>query len=254
MPIWTAEDGSEINYELYGKVEDGKPALLLLPGLLGAINSSWRSFLRPLSADFMVVYPDLRGHGRSTNNASNLDLETMMFDLSGLLDSLSVDVVNIVGYSLGGYLGLMLALKEPRRVASVIMHATKFYWTEDAVAKMHKQLDPDYMAQKVPTYADQLVQDHGARHWRVLVRQAVDLISYMVRDGVSERMASHTQCPVLVSVGDRDELVHINEALRLARLFPKGELIVLPGVRHPIQTLRQIPFLPMVQHFSQGGV
>ncbi len=249
MAEWTAEDGSVIHYETHG--EGTKPVLLLLPGLLGAIESQWRPFIKPLVADYQVVLMDLRGHGRSTNQAKTLDPETMMYDVSGLLDALKVPTVHIAGYSLGGYLGLMLALKEPRRVTTLLMHATKFYWTPEAAAKMHQQLDPDVMAKKVTAYAEQLAQEHGARHWRILVRQAADMVSYMVTNGVSERMAAHTQCPVLVSVGDRDELVPVNEALRLARLFNQGELIVLPGVRHPLQTVRAVPLLPMMHAFHR---
>lgn len=252
MPTWTAADGSVINYEFYDSRE-WKPTLLLLPGLLGAISHQWQPFIKALSADFHLILPDLRGHGRSTNKVDTLNPETMMFDISGLLDHLNTETVHIAGYSLGGYLGLMLALKEPRRVTSLLMHATKFYWTQDAAAKMHQQLDPDTLAQKVPAYADQLVQDHGARQWRVLVRQAADLVSIMVTNGVTEHMAGHTQCPVLVSVGDRDELVPVNEALRLSRLFQKGELLVLPGVRHPFQSIRPIPLLPTMQYFHRSA-
>lgn len=249
MSEWKTDDGSLIHYEVHG--DGGKPALLLLPGLLGAISSQWRPFIKPLSADYQVIIMDLRGHGRSTNTAKELNLESMMFDVAGLLDALKAPAVHIAGYSLGGYLGLMLALKEPRRVATLLMHATKFYWTKEAAVKMHQQLDPDTMAQKVASYAEQLAQEHGARHWRILVRQAADLVSYMVTNGLTERMSAHTQCPVLVSVGDRDELVPVNEGLRLARLFNHGELIVLPGVRHPFQTVRAIPLLPMMQYFHR---
>ncbi len=249
MAEWKADDGSLIHYELHGS--SGKPTLLLLPGLLGAISVQWRVLVKPLAADYQVVLMDLRGHGRSTNTTNELNPEKMMFDVSGLLDALNVPVVHIAGYSLGGYLGLMLALKEPRRVATLLMHATKFFWTQEAAAKMYQQLDPDVMAQKVSTYAEQLAQEHGARHWRILVRQAADMTTYLVENGITERMAAHTQCPVLISVGDRDELVPVNEALRLARLFNKGELIVLPGVRHPFQTVRPIPLLPMMQHFHR---
>jgi pimeloyl-ACP methyl ester carboxylesterase len=249
MSEWKANDGSLIHYEVHG--DNNKPGLLLLPGLLGAISNQWRPFIKTLSADHFLVLMDLRGHGRSTNQANALNLETMLFDVSGLLDFLKLPIVHIAGYSLGGYLGLMLALKEPRRVATLLMHATKFYWTQEAAAKMHQQLDPDTMAQKVSSYAEQLAQEHGARQWRILVRQAADLVSFMVTDGLTERMAAHTHCPVLVSVGDRDELVPVNEALRLARLFNHGELIVLPGVRHPFQTIRAMPLLPMMQHFHR---
>jgi pimeloyl-ACP methyl ester carboxylesterase len=250
MTIWTENDGTKINFEMYGEQSNGD-ILLLLPGLLGSLRSQWRGFIRPLLTDFRIILMDLRGHGRSANQESMLTPERMMQDIAGLLEYLQVNSVSIAGYDLGGYLGLMLALNEPKLVSSLLMHATKFYWTPEASAIMRQQLDPDRMAAKVPTYADQLVQQHGGRHWRVLVRQAADLISLLVEKGLTEGMLATTRCPVLVSLGDRDEMVPLLEALRLSRILPNGQLIVLPGVGHSFQTIRPIPLLPMMQSFHK---
>lgn len=249
MTTWTAPDGSEINYEQYGGSDPNKPHLLLLPGLLGAISSQWRPFLKPLSEQYQLLLVDLRGHGRSQNNAPTLNVTQMADDLIGLLDSLNIERLHIAGYSLGGYLGLMIAMRQPRRVATLLMHATKFYWTSEAGAKMVQQLNPDVMAEKVPTYADQLVKDHGGRQWRTLVRQAAELTVSLVEGGIAERQLKNLQLPVLVSVGDRDELVLLPEAFRLSRALPQGELLVLPNTRHPLQTVRLVPLLPMMQTF-----
>ena len=249
MTTWTAPDGTDINLEQYGSSDTSKPVLLLLPGLLGAISSQWRPFLKPLTETYRIILVDLRGHGRSGNNAPTLDANQMLGDLTGLLDYLKIERLHVAGYSLGGYLGLMLALNQPRRVATLLMHASKFYWTADAAQKMQQQLDPDVMAEKVPTYADQLVKDHGGRQWRTLVRQAAELTTSLVNNGIAERQLKNLQIPVLVSVGDRDELVLLPEAFRLSRALPHGELLVLPNTRHPLQTVRLIPLLPMMQAF-----
>lgn len=248
MTTWTAPDGSDINFEQYGGSEN-KPHLLLLPGLLGAISSQWRPFLKPLAEQYRLLLVDLRGHGRSQNNAPTLNVTQMTEDLVGLLDHLKIERLHVAGYSLGGYLGLMLALNQPRRIATLLMHATKFYWTAEAVAQMKQQLDPDIMAQKVPTYADQLVKDHGGRQWRTLVRQASELTANLAANGIAERQLKNLQLPVLVSVGDRDELVLLPEAFRLSRALPQGELLVLPNTRHPLPTVRLVPLLPMMQTF-----
>ncbi len=250
MTIWTSDDGTQINFEMYGN-KSNNDVLLLVPGLLGSLSSQWRGFITPLAADFQVILMDLRGHGRSTNQDHTLLPNRMMQDIIGLLDSLNVRKVHIAGYDFGGYLGLMVALQDPHLVSSLIMHATKFYWTEEAAMKMREQLDPNNMAVKVPTYADQLVQEHGGRHWRILVRQATDLIGLLATEGVTEGMASQTQCPVIVSLGDRDEIIPLPEAQRLSRVIPKGQLLVLPGVRHSFQTIRPIPLLPMMQFFHK---
>lgn len=251
MAYWNADDGTAINFQVYGDNVASDRTLLLLPGLLGSISNQWRSFINPLSETYRVVLMDLRGHGRSENKASQLDPDRMLHDILGLVDYLQIDTFHIAGYSLGGYLGLMLALNQPRRVTTLLMHATKFYWTKEAVANIRKQFNPDTMSEKVPGYANQLAQEHGGSHWRVLVRQAADLVAFISQKGITQGMAGHAQCPCLVSVGDRDELVSLPEAQRLSRILPRGELIVLPGVRHPFQTVREIPLLPMMQAFHQ---
>ncbi|MFW6182233.1 MAG: alpha/beta fold hydrolase, partial [Chloroflexota bacterium] len=109
MATWRADDDTLIYYEQYGS-DSRSPALLLLPGLLGAISSQWRPFIDPLAASYRVILMDLRGHGRSENSQMHLEPQRLVQDVSGLLDFLEIETVHVAGYSLGGYLGLMLCL------------------------------------------------------------------------------------------------------------------------------------------------
>lgn len=249
MTTWTADDGTEIYFESFGSRNTDRPVLLMLPGLMGSIRSQWRNFVQPLNSEFRILMVDLRGHGKSQNNADRLMPDQMVKDIFGLLDELNMQQVHVLGYSIGGYLGLLMAYQQPIRIRSLIAHATKFYWTEEAVKAMNAQLDPATIAERAPTYADTLVQDHGARQWRIVVRQAAELVHHIKDNGMSEDMVRKIQVPTLITVGERDELVNILEAQRLSRVLPKGELLVLPGVRHPYQTVRFMPLLPMIQHF-----
>lgn len=251
MAHFKTDDGTQIYFEVHGEGAD-RETLLLLPGLMGSLTSQWQNFLPALIPHFRVILLDLRGHGRSQNNEPTLRLDRMTQDIFSLLDHVGAPIVHIAGYSLGGYLGLMMHLNQPRRVMTLLMHATKFYWTKEAVTNMRQQLDPDTMTAKVPAYANQLAKEHGGSHWRVLVRQASDLVGYMSEKGVTEGMAARSQCPTIVSVGDRDELVPLPEAQRLSRVFPHGELLVLPGVRHPFPMLRMVPLLPMMLEFHKN--
>lgn len=250
MAYWKAEDDSQIYYEIYGHSTGGAP-LLLLPGLLGSISIQWRNFVEPLAKAYRLLLVDLRGHGRSENNATSLLPDNMVQDLLGLLDHLSIESIHVAGYNLGGYLGLMLHLYEPRRVQTLVMHATKFYWRQPAADRMSDQLNPDVIGDRAPAYASQLALQHGAARWRSLVRQAADLINYLSLSGLSESVVSQAQCPILVSVGDRDELVSVREAHRLSRELPNGALLVLPGVHHPIQSLGLVPMLQVMQSFHK---
>lgn len=249
MSTWQADDGSLIYYEVMTGAGE-RPALLLLPGLLGSINMQWRSLTGALNDAFDLILIDFRGHGRSENRERTLAPGRLVDDIVGVLDELKIEQVHVAGYDMGGYLGLMLALREPHRVATLLMHATKFYWNAAAVRAMRKHLDPETVEKTAPAYADQLVREHGGR-WRQLARQAGDLVATIAEEGLTEGMARRVQSPVLVSVGDRDELVRLAEAARLSRVFPDGQLLVLPGVRHSFGALSPVPLVPTMEQFHR---
>lgn len=252
MSSWKADDGSLLHYELYGR-PGGQENLLLLPGLLGTIGDEWRSFIDPLSQRYRLILVDLRGHGRSENNNLLLSPEQMVEDLIGLLEHLAVEYVHVAGYSLGGYLGLMLLLYRPRLVKTLLMHATKFYWTEQGAAEMKRQLNPERIAERAPSYAERLSAGHGAIRWRPLVRQAADLVVYVSLNPLGEAAASRAQAPVLVSVGDHDEIVPVQEAFRLSRAFESGSLLVLPNTQHAFRSLNPALLLPVMEQFHGGS-
>lgn len=250
MATWKAGDGSLIYYEEYGRVDNGQ-TLLLLPGLLGAVQSQWRDYRKPLGKRYRVILTDLRGQGRSENKSLHLAPEQIVEDLIGLLEQLAVDSLHVAGYDLGGYLGLMLSLYRPRLVTTLLMHATKFYWTDQAAAEMRSQLNPEHIVEQAPAYASRLSDAHGANRWRPLVRQAADLAAYLAQNPLSEAALRRIQASVLVSVGDRDELVPVQEAFRLSRALPNGSLLVMPGVQHPFRSAGLLPLLPVMETFHQ---
>jgi pimeloyl-ACP methyl ester carboxylesterase len=251
MAYWKADDGTKIHYEWVSD-DNRKPVLLLLPGLLGDMASQWGQFVPILRKTHQLLLVDLRGHALSENNSRQLLPEDMAADIMGLIASLKIRRLHIAGYSLGGYIGLMLALVQPQLVQSVLAHATKFYWTEDVVKHTQAQMDPYKIAEKAPNYANHLAETHGARNWRPLVRQAGDLVAYTHQYGMSDEEVGEIQCPVLLSVGDRDDLVTLVEASRLRRMLPKGALLVLPNVHHPFNSVTAIPLIPMMQAFHTG--
>jgi len=250
MAFWQAEDGSLIYFEIHGKQGD-KGTLLLLPGLLGSLSGQWQSYILPLAAEYRLVLADWRGHGRSENKQLDLLPDQTIQDLLGLLDHIGATGVHVAGYDMGGYLGLMLTLHQPDRVRTLQMLATKFYWNPAPVSNVREQLNPDLIVKKTPNYASRLAEEHGAARWRQLVRQAGDLVAYLGEEGVTEDMLRIAQCPVLVSVGDRDELVPVQEAFLLSRALPNASLLVLPQVRHPFQSMNLNLLLPIMKEFHK---
>ncbi len=116
---------------------------------------------------------------------------------------------------------------------------------------MRRQLNPEHITEHAPTYANRLSAEHGATRWRPLVRQAADLVVYMSLNPLGEAAAGRAQAPVMVSVGDRDELVPVQEAYRLSRAFEACSLLVLPDVQHAFRSLDLVPLLPVMEKFHR---
>ena len=254
MSLISSKD-SAIYYEEHGS---GEP-LILLPGLLGTIESHWRRFIPDFARHFHVIAADLRGHGKTNNPSQTIRLHTLVADLFSLYESLEIDSANICGYSLGGYVGLAFGIQHPGRVRSLLMHATKFFWTPDAVASTMNDLDAEKILLNVPKWAEQLRQDHssanGEEGWKSLLVSAREFIETLPAEGLTEQAVRLADFPILVSAGDSDEMISRNEADRLSSILPNARLNILANTRHPMQCVQKMPFLdPAISFFREDTI
>lgn len=248
MSLIRSKDAA-LYYEEHGS---GEP-LILLPGLLGTIESHWRRFIPELARQFHVIAIDLRGHGRTDNPSGMLRLHQLVHDLFAVYETLEIEAAHVCGYSLGGYIGLAFGAQHPGRVLSLFMHGTKFYWTEDAVASATREFDPETIIAKVPKWAAQLQRDHspanGEEGWRHLLGSAAEFIQTLPSEGLTEHSVRLAVFPSCVSVGDSDEMIPAAEAAQLAGALPHARHLVLPGTRHPMQFVHKQLFLDSLASF-----
>ena len=95
-----------------------------------------------LTDSYRVIALDLRGHGRGLRSAEPFRLEDCADDAAALLDQLGAGHVIVVGYSMGGPVGLLLARRHPGQVAALVMQATALEWRGTARERMFWRLLP----------------------------------------------------------------------------------------------------------------
>ena len=76
--------------------------------------------LSAFTADRQVILPDLQGHGRTADIDRPLDFREMAKDIAALIDHLGLDRPDVVGYSLGGGIGLHLAIIAPEKIGKLV--------------------------------------------------------------------------------------------------------------------------------------
>lgn len=105
-----------MNYEVVG---EGDP-LLLIHGL-GSSLRDWEFQLAELSAHYRVITVDLRGHGDTDKPPGPYSMPQFADDLINLMNAFRVGTAHVVGISLGGMVGLQLAVSHPKRVRTLVV-------------------------------------------------------------------------------------------------------------------------------------
>ncbi len=104
---------ASVHYKILG---EGTP-LLLVAGT-ASDGASWGPLLS-LLPDRRLILIDNRGSGQ-TRVDGPIELAEMVADCAALLDHLALRQVDVVGHSLGGFLGLALAATHPTRVKRLV--------------------------------------------------------------------------------------------------------------------------------------
>ena len=107
---------------LYYTVSGSGEPVILMHGFAVQSDLNWRlpGITRALAREFQVIALDLRGHGRSDKPHDPMAYGIEMAeDPVRLLDSLGIERAHIVGYSLGGFIALKLAVLHPERVITL---------------------------------------------------------------------------------------------------------------------------------------
>jgi 3-oxoadipate enol-lactonase len=114
--------------EVHAVVEGPEDApVLLLSNSLGADLAMWDPQVPGLTERFRVVRYDTRGHGRSPVPDGDSTIDDLADDVVALLDRLGVETAHVAGLSIGGMTGLRLAVREPRRVATLAVLCSSAY-------------------------------------------------------------------------------------------------------------------------------
>lgn len=133
-------NGIKLYYEIYGA---GEP-LLLLHGN-NSFMGSFHKNLEELSKKYKVIALDSRGQGKSTDNGTKITYELMAEDVNAFLDQLQLKKVNVLGWSDGGNIAVILALQHPDKVNKMAIMGTVLYNNDSSVTGetnklLHKQV------------------------------------------------------------------------------------------------------------------
>lgn len=214
-----------------------KPKLLILHGAAGS-KKRFERLREPLEAYFDLYRMNFSGHGGESMPDSPFSIELFAKDVIHFLNSNEIRTINIFGYSMGGFVALYLASNYPERVQKVFTLGTKFNWNKETVKQQIRLLDPDVIKEKLPDYAAELEELHKPNDWIEVIRKTAEMLTELgKKNALTEKDLSDLEIPVLIGMGDRDNMVIIEESVFSYRLLKKGQLLIIPDTPHPIHNV-----------------
>jgi pimeloyl-ACP methyl ester carboxylesterase len=211
--------------------------LLLLHGALGD-HTTFTPLLPVLAAHGLtdVHALDFEGHGARAAADRPFRLEHFAENVADWLEGHGPEPVDVFGYSMGGYVGLLLAAQQPTRIRSVFTLGTKLAWSPEVAADAIRQLDPVRVAEKVPAYAATLAARHTAAGWEQVMRGTADaLVALGASPLLTPEVMARITSPVRLALGDRDVTVALGELRDAIGQLPRGSAEVFPDTPHPLE-------------------
>lgn len=240
---------------------DDAPVLILGPSL-GTTWHMWDRQIAELSRQWRVFRFDLPGHGGAPAHPAAAVAE-FTDRLLATLDGLGVQRFGYAGCSIGGAIGVELALRHPQRVASLaLVAASPRFGTADefrqrGVIVRTNGLEP--IARSAPerwfTHGFAAAQP-AIVEWAVQMVRTTDPGCYIA---ACEALAAfdvraelgRVGVPTLVLVGSEDQVTGPAEARTLVAGIPDARLALVPGASHlaPVEQPAAVTDL-LVRHFS----
>ena len=222
----------------------GEPVVLICG--FGAELQAWRFNLPELGKRFRVVTFDNRGAGRSGAPDEPYSLEQMADDLAALMDHLGIPAAGLLGWSMGGMIAQLFAVKYPARVRSLALLHTALApdaftnapfgvieamrragVAEEQVVRLLARLVYSPLTVNNAVVLEQLVQFGLNNPYRQGMTGFLRQLQAIRAHGPADVSAIRARTTVLA--GEVDQLTPAYLAQRLAAAIPGAQLRVLPG-------------------------
>ncbi len=239
-------NGATIHYEECGR---GSETIVFAHGLLW----SGRMFDHQVAAlrdRYRCITFDFRGQGQSEVTASGYDMDTLAQDAAALIEVLDCAPCHFVGLSMGGFVGMRLAIHRPELITSLILLETSAdpeprenvgrYRLLNFVARWlglrlvanqvmpimfgRKFLSDPVRVQERTMWRERMIANH-----RIGISRAVQGV--IERQGVYDSI-DRIDVPTLIIVGDQDVATPPDKARRIHERIRTSKLVVIPGAGH----------------------
>lgn len=257
---YVSVNGLEMYYEIYNPEQSGTP-VVLLHGAFGNVEGAIGTLAAKLDSSRKIITLAMQGHGRTADIDRPLSVEQMAEDVAEALEKLSINQVDIFGYSMGGGIALQLTGAYPQLVRKMIIASAAFSQKGNypKMDEMMAAITPKMFA-NTPIKQAYDTLSSNPDHFPILVEK-IKKMSTTNPDWNYKQQVKAIKAPALLIFGDAD-IVRPEHAVKFYRLLgggrlpnlraiPHTQLAILPGTTH-IGVMQRLDWIvPMIDRFLE---
>jgi pimeloyl-ACP methyl ester carboxylesterase len=232
-------NGIRVHFEMEGPASGA--AVVLIHGL-GSRAEDWANLAPYFArAGYRVYLPDLPGYGRSERPAGfSYSIPDEADVVVGFLDAMGLKQVDLGGWSMGGWIVQLVAIRHPERVSRLMLFDSAglyqkptwdtnlfLYETPEQLAQLSALLMPD--PPRIPGFVTRDILRIAKAHRWVMERA---LGSMLTGKDVTDSQLPQLKMPVLILWGELDQITPLSEGQTMHGLIPQSELQVFNGCGH----------------------
>ena len=239
-------NGANLYYEEHGA---GEETIVFSHGLLMS-GDMFSDQVRELSSSYRCISFDHRGQARSQVTASGYDMNSLTDDAAALIQALDASPCHFAGLSMGGFVGMRLAIRKPELLRSLILMET----TADPEPPQNRgpyrklafigrwlgfRLVVDRLMNIMfsQSFLNNPEKGKAREHWREhllgLNKKGTSRAAHAVidRQGVYDEL-DRIDLPTLIMVGDEDVATVPAKSERMHAAIRDSKLVLIPQAGH----------------------
>lgn len=205
--------------------------LVFLHGALGC-KKHWLPVTDALRREYQVHELDFPGHGSAISNDSLLEFNTLVHFVESYCIEKQLEDFSIIGYSLGGYVGMQLAINKLKGLSSLITIATKVLWSEEIAEKEIGNINTSTLQVIIP----KLESEHGD-NWPNLLDNTHSILKTIGQNPISLKDVESILIPVFMLRGEKDKMVTELETVEMVSRIQNGKYIELQAQGHLLERM-----------------
>jgi len=227
-------NGNRFYYEEYG---NGTPVLFIHGN--GSSIADFKNQIGVFARHHRVIAMDSRAQGKSAVGTEKLTYELMAEDSNAFLEKLKLDHIDVLGWSDGGIIGLLLTIHHPDKVKMLAVLGANlepeaaYSWATEGIVKVRARIN------------EALAQGKDAKPLQLQL-QLLDLLGEQPH--IPLTALNQIRIPTLVMAGDRD-VIKDEHTLAMFHAIQKSQLAIFPGATHVIPVQDPARFNQTVLHF-----